>query len=593
MSEKFKRLLPVLIVAVVASLVLLWQPNPKAPVEEITRAKLERLMDEKAIIAADLTPKAYKDIYQIAGTYQRGLTSPKVDFNITTHLTEGQIQALLDRPNSSVNVPKTSSRSRMLELIPTLIIASLVIFLLFYQTNFGRGKSTQRVRQRPSVRFGDVAGVEEAKAEVQEVIDFLRDPAKYKRLGGNLPKGILLIGPPGTGKTMLAKAIAGEANANFFSASGSDFNEVYVGVGAKRVRELFKQARAQKPSIVFIDEIDCLGKNRKMDQNGELQQTNNALLTAMDGFDSSEGVIVVAATNRPEDLDEALMRPGRFDRKVFVPLPDTKGRRAILQTHSRNAPIHAPEHALNVLAQTTGGMSGAELANVINEAAIISAQKKISQISLLELEEARDKVRFGKERRSMVLRADERRVVAYHEAGHAVVQLQMTQLPELHKVSIIPRGQALGTTTSLPREDQNIHSRTFLIEQLAVLMGGRAAENIFLGDMTNGANGDLDSAKNIARKMIHDWGMGQKLYYEESKDDAEKEINLLLANAMQTAHEIVTEFRRETELLAEKLLVEETFSREEVIRLFGWQPAKETAQEKALHCPASPALAVA
>ena len=593
MSEKFKRLLPFIIVAFVASLVLLWQPNPKAPVEEITRAKLERLMNEKAIVAADLSPKAYKDIYQITGTYQRGLTNPKVDFTITTHLTEGQIQGLLDRPNSSINVPKTSSRSRMLELIPTLVIASLVLFLLFYQTNIGRNKTAQRVRQRPSVRFGDVAGVEEAKSEVKEVIDFLRDPAKYKRLGGNLPKGILLIGPPGTGKTMLAKAIAGEANANFFSASGSDFNEVYVGVGAKRVRELFKQARAHKPSIVFIDEIDCLGKNRKTDQNGELQQTNNALLTAMDGFDSSEGVIVVAATNRPEDLDEALLRPGRFDRKVFVPLPDTRGRRAILQTHSRKAPIYAPEHALNVLAQTTAGMSGAELANVINEAAIISAQKKISQISLTELEEARDKVRFGKERRSMVLADDERRVVAYHEAGHAVVQLQMTQLPELHKVSIIPRGQALGTTTSLPREDQNIHSRTFLIEQLTVLMGGRAAENIFLGDMTNGANGDLDSAKNIARKMIHDWGMGQKLYYEESKDDAEREINLLLANAMQTAHDIINKFRRETEMLAEKLLVEETFSREEVIHLFGWQPAKETAHEKALHCPASPALAVA
>ncbi len=591
MSEKFKRLLPVLIVALVASLVLLWQPKPKAPVEEITRIKLERLMDEKAIVSADLTPKAYKDIYQISGTYQRGLTNPRVDFSITTHLTEGQIQALLDRPNSSVNVPKTSGRSRVIELLPTLVIASLVIFLLFYQTNLSRNKTTQRVRQRPSVRFGDVAGVEEAKAEVQEVIDFLRDPAKYKRLGGNLPKGILLIGPPGTGKTMLAKAIAGEANANFFSASGSDFNEVYVGVGAKRVRELFKQARAHKPAIVFIDEIDCLGKNRKTDQNGELQQTNNALLTAMDGFDSSEGIIVVAATNRPEDLDEALLRPGRFDRKVFVPLPDAKGRRAILQTHSRNAPIYAPEHALNVLAQTTAGMSGAELANVINEAAIISAQTKVTQISLTELEEARDKVRFGKERRSMVLAADERRVVAYHEAGHAVVQLQMTQLPPLHKVSIIPRGQALGTTTSLPREDQNIHSRTFLVEQLAVLMGGRAAENTFLGDMTNGANGDLDSAKNIARKMIHDWGMGQKLYYEPSKDDAEREINLLLANAMQTAQDIINnKFRRETEMLAEKLLAEETLTREDVIQLFGWQPAKN---ETALHCPASPALAVA
>jgi cell division protease FtsH len=305
-----------------------------------------------------------------------------------------------------------------------------------------------------------------------------------------------------------------------------------------------------------------------MDHNGELQQTNNALLTAMDGFDSAEGVIVVAATNRPEDLDEALLRPGRFDRKVFVPLPDTRGRRAILQTHSRKSPIHAPEYALDVLAQTTPGMSGAELANVINEAAIISAQKKVPHISLVELEEARDKVRFGKERRSMVLRAEERRIVAYHEAGHAVVHLQMTQLPPLHKVSIIPRGNALGTTTTLPREDHHIHGKKFLLEQLAVLMGGRAAENIFLGDMTNGANGDLDTAKNIARKMIHDWGMGQKLYYEPNKDDAEREINHLLANACQKAEDIILKLRAHTESLAERLLLEETLTREEALWLF-------------------------
>lgn len=584
MSEKFKRILPILIVAVVVSTVLLWQPNPKAPPEEISRAKLERLMEQKSIISANLTPRAYKDIFQITGVYQRGIASPKVDFAITTHLTEAQVNALLDRPNSGISVPQNGANNRLIELAPTLLIGALVVVLLFYQTNVGRGKSGHRVRQRPSIRFDEVAGIEEAKAEVQEVIDFLKEPAKYNRLGGNLPKGILLIGPPGTGKTMLAKAIAGEANASFFSASGSDFNEVFVGVGAKRIRELFKQARQHKPAIIFIDEIDCLGKNRKMDQNGELQQTNNALLTAMDGFDSGEGVIVIAATNRPEDLDEALLRPGRFDRKVFVPLPDTKGRRAILQTHSRRAPIHAPDYALNVLAQTTPGMSGAELANVINEAAIISAQKKINHISLTELEEARDKVRFGKERRSMVLRDEERRIVAYHEAGHAVVHLQMTQLPPLHKVSIIPRGNALGTTTALPREDQHIHGRKFLIEQLAVLMGGRAAENTFLGDMTNGANGDLDSAKNIARKMIHDWGMGAKLYYEPNRDDAEREINLLLADASEHAHRIIREYRKETEALAEKLLVDETLTREEVLQLFG----RSEAADDLPNCPEEP-----
>ncbi len=576
MSERFKKALPILCLTALFAILLLW-PSSQPPMEEIGRTKLERLIEDKAIVSATVIPKAFKDIYQVIGVYQRFFAGPKVEFTITTHLTEAQVQALLDRPATQLALPQTSARTRLLELAPTLVITSLVLFLLYYQTNFGRGKGGHRIRQRPGVRFSDVAGIEEAKSEVQEVIDFLRDPTKYHKLGGNLPKGILLIGPPGTGKTMLAKAIAGEANANFFSASGSDFNEVFVGMGAKRIRELFKQARQHKPAIIFIDEIDCLGKNRKMDLHGELQQTNNALLTAMDGFDTAEGVIVVAATNRPEDLDEALLRPGRFDRKVFVPLPDTRGRRAILKTHSRNSPIHAPEHALEVLAQTTPGMSGAELANVINEAAIISAQKKIPEIRLSELEEARDKVRFGKERRSMVLRPEERRIVAYHEAGHAVVQLQMSQLPPLHKVSIIPRGNALGTTTSLPREDQHIHGKKFLREQLTVLMGGRAAENIFMGDMTNGANGDLDSAKSIARKMIHDWGMGQQLYYEPNKDDAEREINSLLAQAHQEAEALVQKFRPETQALAEKLLLDETLSREEVLALFDRQTTASLA----------------
>jgi cell division protease FtsH len=566
MSEKLKRFLPVLVVAVVASAVLIWQPHPKPPPEEINRAKLEKLMSNNAVLEAELTPKPYKDIYAVKGLYRRGVTGPKVEFSITTHLTEGQVEALLAKPASQLALPKPSSRSQILEIAPTIVIALLVIGLLIYQNNLGKARNGSRLRQRPTTRFDDVAGIEEAKAEVQEVIDFLRHPAKYRKLGGNLPKGILLVGPPGTGKTLLARAIAGEANANFFTASGSDFTEVFVGVGAKRIRELFRQARASKPAIIFIDEIDCL-KSRRQDQNGETQQTMNALLTCMDGFESTEGVIVVAATNRPEDLDEALLRPGRFDRKVFVPLPDTKGRRAILQTHVRNTPIHAPEHALAILAQTTAGMSGAELASVVNEAAILSAQKSIAQVGLAELEEARDKVRWGKERRSLVVKADERRVVAYHEAGHAMVQLHKPLLPQLHKVSIIPRGQALGTTTALPKEDQYIHSKGFLIEQLAVLMGGRASEGIFLGDITNGANGDLNSAKDIARKMIHDWGMGQRLYYEPTKDDTEREINSLLSEAMTEATNLITRHRAETQELAETLLREETLTRDEVLKL--------------------------
>lgn len=532
--------------------------------EELSAARFDRLLTFGRIASADVSPNPFRSIYTITGEFHRYGNSPKTPFTITTHLSETRFHELLTLSQSRLQLPHNGTNAKFWDILPTALISLIIIGLLVYQHRMGQGQSGHRVRQRPSVRFADVAGVEEAKAEVQEVIDFLRDPSKYNRLGGNLPKGILLIGPPGTGKTLLAKAIAGEANANFFSASGSDFTEIYVGVGAKRIRELFAQARRAKPAIIFIDEIDCLGKNRKHDQNGELQQTNNALLTAMDGFDSSEGVIVVAATNRPEDLDEAIMRPGRFDRKVHVPLPDQRGRRAILTNHSRKNPIHAVEHALDVIAQTTPGMSGAELANLLNEAAILSAQRSRKEITLVELEEARDKVRWGKERKSMSIKDDERRVIAYHEAGHAVIGLQSPLLPPVHKISIIPRGQSLGSVTTLPREDQNIHSRQFLLQQMTMLMGGRAAESIFIGDITNGANGDLDMAKSIARRMIHDWGMGQRLYYEPNKEDAEIEINQLLTAAAKEAHEIVVENRSFLEAIAQRLLADDTLTRDQV-----------------------------
>ncbi len=573
MSNHFRRTAPVLLA--VLGIIFILTPRTTLPPEEIGRAKLERLIAANAIVRADVTPRLYAGIYTVEGTYTRH-GGGKTEFALTTHLTDAQLNGLLAKNTAKVEVPKINTRTRLLDILPTVLVGLLVAGLVAYQLNLGLGRRSQRIRERPSVQFADVAGVDEAKSEVQEVIDFLRAPQKYKLLGGKLPKGILLIGPPGTGKTMLAKAIAGEAKANFFSASGSDFNEVFVGVGAKRVRHLFRQARKHKPAIIFIDEIDCLGKNRKFDQNGELQQTNNALLTEMDGFQASEGVVVIGATNRPEDLDDALLRPGRFDRKVFVPLPDCKGRRAILEAHSRKTPLQAPEEALSVIAQTTPGMSGADLANLINEAAILGANRNKSRISQAELEEARDKVRFGKERKSMVLCRDERRIVAYHEAGHAIINLKKSLLAPLHRVSIIPRGQALGSTTVLPREDQNIHSKQFLHQQLALFMGGRAAEELFFGDVTNGANGDLESSKNIARKMIHDWGMGKKLYYELEKEDAEKEINELLRAAYQDASELIQTHRRQTELLAEALLKDESLSREEVLKLFEDDAANHT-----------------
>jgi cell division protease FtsH len=550
------------LVALGLTLILIWFLH--VPAREISFGEFDHLLKAKAIASAKIEPTPYSGIYQIEAS--RKTTSKAEKLFVTAHLSESEIKALFEQNQVKLELPGQNLRGAWLNIVSTLIIAGLVIFLISYQYNIGKGK-TAAVRERPSVTFRDVAGIEEAKSEVQEIVDFLRDPKKYQRLGGNLPKGVLLIGPPGTGKTMLAKAIACEAKAHFFSAHGSDFTEVFVGVGAKRVRQLFRLARQNKPAIIFIDEIDCVGKNRKFDTHGEHQQTINALLSAMDGFESSQGIVVVAATNRPEDLDEALLRPGRFDRKVQVPYPDMKGRRAILQTHAEGKPIADVSKALDAIAQTTPGMSGADLANLINEAAIGCAQGNAAQITLVDLEMARDKVRYGKERKSMVLKQKEREMVAYHEAGHTIIHLHTQLLPPLYKVSIVPRGQALGVTTLLPDEDQNLQSKAFLLEELLVLMGGRAAEKTFYGSTTNGAAGDLDMARKIAQKMIHEWGMGEKLYYEPEQRDAEMEINRLLETADKEAHRLIQANREKTEKLAKALLERETVSREAVLAL--------------------------
>lgn len=534
----------------------------RTPTREITRAELADYTAKSELVEAKVLPTAYTGIYKVEATRQGD--AGKESVYITTHLEGQQVKELLDQ-KAKVAIPG-QTKAQWISIGSTILIAALVVMLVMYQSNLGKAKNS-RVRERPTVSFKEVAGVDEAKAEVQEIVDFLKEPAKYRKVGGKLPKGVLLIGPPGTGKTMLAKAIACEAKANFYSAHGSDFTEVFVGVGAKRVRQLFKQAAKNKPAIIFIDEIDCVGKNRKFDSHSEHQQTINALLAAMDGFEASEGVVVLAATNRPEDLDDALMRPGRFDRKVYVPYPDMGGRRAILQAHSAGKPVAEMEKTMDVIAQTTPGMSGADLANLINEAAILCAQRNGTEITINDMESARDKVRFGKERKSMVLKQRERAMVAYHEAGHTIIHLTTSLLPPLYKVSIVPRGSALGVTTLLPDEDQNLQSKDFLVEELLVLMGGRAAEQTFYGCTTNGASGDLDVSRKIAQQMIHNWGMGQKLYYQAEQRDAEVEINRLLETADVEALRIIQERRSDTEKLAKALLERETLTRDEVLEL--------------------------
>ena len=379
--------------------------------------------------------------------------------------------------------------------------------------SFGKSKARMLDETKERVTFADVAGCDEAKEEVSEIVDFLRDPTKFQNLGGRIPRGVLLLGSPGTGKTLLAKAIAGEANVPFFSISGSDFVEMFVGVGAARVRDMFEQAKKQAPCIVFIDEIDAVGRQRGAGLGGgndEREQTLNALLVEMDGFEGVSGVIVIAATNRPDVLDSALLRPGRFDRQVVVPLPDIRGREQILMVHMRKVPI-APDVKANILARGTPGMSGADLANLVNEAALFAARRSKRFVEMDDFEAAKDKIMMGAERRSVVMPEEERRNTAYHESGHAVVAKLLPKTDPVHKVTIIPRGRALGLTMQLPAEDRYSMDKNRILDTLAVLFGGRIAEEIFMHQMTTGASNDFERATEMARRMVTQWGMSEAL----------------------------------------------------------------------------------
>ncbi len=449
--------------------------------------------------------------------------------------------------------------------------------------SFGKAKAKLVSDKSVKVTFADVAGIEEAKAEVEEIIEFLKDPQKFSKLGGKIPKGVLLVGSPGTGKTLLAKAIAGEAGVPFFSISGSDFVEMFVGVGASRVRDLFEQAKKSAPCIIFIDEIDAVGRHRGAGLGGghdEREQTLNQLLVEMDGFEGNVGIIIIAATNRPDVLDPALLRPGRFDRQIVVPTPDVKGRIQILHVHTRTIPISS-DVDLDKIARGTPGFTGADLANLVNEAALIAARKNKDKVDRADFEFAKDKVIMGVERRSMVLSDDEKRNTAYHEAGHALVAKLTPGTDPLHKVSIIPRGRALGVTTQLPIDDRYTYNREYLFDRLKVLMGGRAAEEICLNHMTTGAGNDIERATILARKMVTEWGMSDRLgplafgkkeehvflgremakhkdYSEKIAEEIDDEVKLIVTQAYESSKKLLTENKDLVEALAMALLERET-----------------------------------
>ena len=478
---------------------------------------------------------------------------------------------------------------------PLILLGALWFFMIRQMQTGGNkalsfGKSRARLlsMQQKKVTFKDVAGVEEAKEELREIIEFLREAQKFQKLGGRIPKGVLLVGPPGTGKTLLARAVAGEANVPFFSISGSDFVEMFVGVGASRVRDLFEQGKKNAPCIIFIDEIDAVGRHRGAGLGGghdEREQTLNQLLVEMDGFESNEGVILMAATNRPDVLDPALLRPGRFDRRVVVSRPDVRGREEILRVHTRKIPL-AEDVDLSVLARGTPGFSGADLANMVNEAALAAARQNRKAVLQYDFELAKDKVLMGVERKSLLLTDEEKRNTAYHEAGHALVAAKMPHSDPLHKVTIIPRGMALGVTMQLPTDDRHNYYKNYLETQIAILMGGRIAEEMFLGVMSTGAGNDIERATDMARKMVCEWGMSElgpltfgkkeeqiflgreiaqhRDYSEDTAIKIDQEVRKLVNNGYNTAKQILSDNRETLEKVARALIEREVLDANEI-----------------------------
>jgi cell division protease FtsH len=543
--------------------------------------------------------RKYQDSAELKGQYATGETF------VTTGIVGDKLLEKLDKAHLNYEVVKDSENSFWQQVFVTWLpmLVLVVLFLVFMRQlqvgggkamSFGKSKAKLLSENQRKITFADVAGIEEAKDEVEEIIAFLKDPKKFTRLGGRIPKGVLMMGPPGTGKTLLARAIAGEAGVPFFSISGSDFVEMFVGVGASRVRDLFEQGKKNAPCIIFIDEIDAVGRHRGAGLGGghdEREQTLNQLLVEMDGFESNDGVILIAATNRPDVLDPALLRPGRFDRRIVVPRPDVKGRLGILKVHTKKTPLTQGVE-LETIARGTPGFSGADLENLVNEAALLAARADKTQLDMYDFEQAKDKVLMGPERRSMIISENDKRVTAYHEAGHALVGKLVKHADPVHKVTIIPRGRALGLTQQLPVEDRLNLTKNGVNDQIAVAMGGRIAEELIFDQLTTGASNDIQVATDMARKMVCDWGMSDKLgplhfgkpqgevflgrdFTDSSKDYSEQtaieidgEVRRIVSENYARARQIVVENLGKLKDLAEALLEYETVDGADIDTIF-------------------------
>ena len=582
-------------------------------VEKLGYVELSRLVTNNLVAEGKIVYSQSPYLRTVKGKYivadENGKpTEQTVAFKSELPLGEKLTEMLLASGKFETEEANPILANMLMSLLPLLLIVGIIYFFLIRQIrmagkgamSFGKSKARMLAKDKNKVTFKDVAGVDEAKEEVSELVEFLRDPKKFQKLGGRIPKGILMVGSPGTGKTLLAKAIAGEADAAFFSISGSDFVEMFVGVGASRVRDMFEQARKNTPCLIFIDEIDAVGRSRGHGYGGgndEREQTLNALLVEMDGFDTQEGIIIIAATNRPDVLDPALMRPGRFDRQIIVNLPDVRGREAILKVHARNVKLD-PSVDLSVIARGTPGFSGADLANLLNEAALLAARTNKKAICMAELEEARIKIRWGRERRNMAMSEEDKKHTAWHEAGHALVNVVLEHTHPLHKVTIIPRGQSLGSTMSLPKDDVLNHRRKEMLDTIAVMMAGRIAEEIVSGDISSGASGDIQQATNLARAMVCQWGMSEavgmvqygsdndqvflgrdfaqrKDYSEHTSQQIDGEVKRIINDAYNRAKEIIETHRDKLEMIAKALLEYETLDGsqvEEIVRTGTFTP---------------------